>query len=197
MSRLFRGIYVTKLKELFENGALRLPDKLDQKKILNALMKKDWVVYSKPPFAGPKSVLNYLGRYTHKIAISNYRIIACDANFVTFTWRDYKDKNKVKKMKLSPNEFIRRFLSHVVPKGFMRIRSFGFLENACKAKSIETIRASLGVESPAPQKTQENKTQILNITGIDVSLCPYCRKGQLRVIQTIPSKFADVRYDTS
>jgi len=126
---------------------MKLPDKLTETlgqnnfdELLDVLMTKNWVVYAKPPFAGPETLLNYLGRYTHKIAISNYRILAYDAESVTFKWRDYADDNKVKIMILKPEEFIRRFLLHVVPEGFMRIRSFGFLSNACKAKKLRRYK---------------------------------------------------------
>lgn len=131
LSKLFRGIFVSLLRNLYEQQQIKLPDKLTEKlsknnfdKLLDTIMEKDWVVYAKPPFENSENLLSYLGRYTHKIAISNYRILSCDDQWVTFSFRDYADDNKVKIMQLGPEEFIRRFLSHVVPDGFMRIRSW-------------------------------------------------------------------------
>ena len=160
-------------------------------------MKKDWIVYAKPPFAGPEKLLDYLGRYTHKIAISNHRIVACDENSVTFKWRDFAVNNKIKLMTLSPEEFIRRFLSHVVPKNFMRIRSFGFLANACKAKKLAIIRKNLEVEAPTKQNKSDTATLMLTLTGKDISCCPHCHQGTLQVIRRLPTKFGNTIYDTS
>lgn len=207
MSKLFRGIFISKLRCLYQQEQLKLPDQLTKEltknhftKLANRLMKKDWVVYAKPPFAGPEKLLNYLGRYTHKIAISNYRILACDEKSVTFTWRDYADGNKVKIMTLEPQEFIRRFLSHVVPRGFMRIRSFGFLANACKAKKVTLIQKQL---KHKPRKSAEKKdvaTLMFELTGKDITLCPYCKQGKLAHVNTLPSKlskFSNTVFDTS
>ena len=106
MSNLFRGIYVSKLRRLFEDEKLELPKKLSWRKLLTQLMKKDWVVYAKKPFAGPEKLLDYLGRYMHKIAIGNERILSFDEKYVTFKWRDYADNNRSKIMKLPIEEFI-------------------------------------------------------------------------------------------
>ena len=160
-------------------------------------MNKNWVVYSKPPFAGPEKLLNYLGRYTHKIAISNHRIIACDGQSVTFKWRDYADGNKEKVMRLPPHEFIRRFLRHVLPSGFMRIRGFGFLANACKSKKIKIIQIALKHKPPSPVKKRDAAALMLELTGKDITICPYCKKGKLRRTDVIPSKFKKVICDTS
>jgi hypothetical protein len=207
VSKIFRGIYVSRLRALYNEKKLKFPGKQNKKQIkydfdglLNKLMKKDWVVYSKEPFAGPEKLLDYLGRYTHKIAISNNRILACDTDSVTFKWRDYSDNNKEKIMKLHPYEFIRRFLLHVVPTGFIRIRSFGFLASACKKKNIEIIRKEL---SYCPKKTKEKSKKIdvklimKELTGVDITLCPKCKKGTLCCIETIPSKFGRMKIDTS
>lgn len=204
MSKLFRGIFITKLRCLYQQEALRLPEQLTKEltkksfnRFIDTLMKKEWVVYAKPPFAGPEKLLNYLGRYTHKIAISNYRILACDEQSVTFRWRDYADGNKEKVMRLAPQAFIRRFLSHVVPKGFMRIRSFGFLANASKAKKVGKIQKQLKAK---PRKSAEKKdvaTLMLELTGKDITLCPSCKQGQLQRIRTLPSKFNNTVFDTS
>ena len=206
MSKIFRGIYIVGLRKLYEEGQLKIPNdkdsntSLDNPKnfdlSLNNLMKKDWVVYSKKPFAGPEKLLNYLGRYANKIAISNNRILSCSKESVTFKWRDYSDESKMKIMKLDPNEFIRRFLTHTVPSGFMRIRFFGFLANPCKKKNIEIIRKRLSYK---PKQKKEKGTQALmfELTGRDITLCSKCNRGYLHVIQTIPNKFAKTKFDTS
>ncbi len=200
LSTLFRGTYVAKLRQAYQAGDVKLPCKLtpvqfDQ--VLNEIMDKDWVVYAKPPFAGPEKLLNYLGRYTHKIAISNHRIVKYDEGTVTFKWRDYADKNKEKIMELKPQEFIRRFLSHVLPSGFMRIRGFGFLANACKAKKIKAIQKALKYKPSKPAEKQDATTRMLTLTGKDITLCSSCKVGKLRRISIIPSKFNNVIFDTS
>lgn len=210
MSRLSRGFYVSGLRKLYEENKLKIPTDSDSKTdlkikgnfdaLLNVLMEKEWVVYAKEPFAGPEKLLDYLGRYANKIAISNNRILAVDQESVTFNWRDYSDHNKNKTMKLKPEEFIRRFLSHVVPHGFMRIRFFGFLASACKKKNVEIIRKALSYYPKNKKEKSENidvKSLIKELTGIDISICPACTKGKLRRIETIPNKFRRTKIDTS
>ena len=114
----------------------------------NQLWKKDWVVFSKPPFAGPEQVLDYLGRYTHRVAISNHRIVNAEEDKVTFKYRDRKDNDTLKEMRLEANEFIRRFLLHVLPEGFMRIRHFGFLANRSKREDLSKCRMRLNLSEP-------------------------------------------------
>jgi hypothetical protein len=200
LSKLFRGIFVSKLRSLNQQNQLKRPDQLTENNfdgLLDVLMEKDWVVYAKPPFASPENLLNYLGRYTHKIAISNYRILAVDEQSVTFKWRDYTDDNKEKIMQLKPEEFIRRFLSHVVPDGFMRIRSFGFFANSCKAKKIQIILKQLKCKSADAIKKKDTATLMLELTGKDITLCPICKQGKLKRIGDIPSKFKGTVFDTS
>jgi hypothetical protein len=201
MSKIFKGIYISKLRSLYNEGKLKGLDTQNIDHLLDNLMHKNWVVYSKKPFAGPEKLLDYLGRYTHKIAISNNRILNCTQDAVTFKWRDYADGGKVKIMKLSPQEFIRRFLQHLVPKGFMRIRSFGFLSNASKKKYLEMIRSALPNSLKTKDKNKQDTTDIrmimLKLTGTDIALCPYCKKGILHRIMRIPAKFSNTIYDTS
>jgi Putative transposase/Transposase zinc-binding domain len=195
LSKIFRGIYITGLRDAYRKNILKLPEKLtdsltslDFDQLLNELMKKDWVVYAKAPFAGPEKLLNYLARYTHKIAISNHRILSCDAEFVTFRWRDYSDNNKIKVMQLKHSEFIRRFLSHVLPSGFMRIRSFDFLANACKMKKVKMIQEKLCYQPKKSTKELSIAEKMLELTGKDITICPVCKKGRLKRISNIPSK---------
>ena len=202
LSKLFRGIYISKLRCVYQKGELVLPDKLadnllakDFGRLLDELMDKDWVVYAKKPFASTENLLNYLGRYTHKIAISNTRILSCNEREVSFKWRDYSDDNKEKVMTLKPEEFIRRFLSHVLPSGFMRIRSFGFLANACKAKKIKIIQEQLDYEPPISDEKFDTAALMLKLTGKDISICPYCKQGKLRRTSVIPNQL--IPFDTS
>jgi len=198
MSTLFRGIYVKNLRQLYEANELQLPPSIHFDALLNTLMAKSWNIYAKEPFAGPKQVLNYLGRYTHKIAISNSRILACDENTVTFKWRDYSDLNKNKIMTLSAQEFIRRFLQHVLPNGFMRIRSFGFLSNAAKKKKIPRIQALLNYKPEKPTEKRDIKTRVLELTGKDISLCPVCKNGQLIRVERLNALLTATKaFDTS
>lgn len=205
LSKLFRGIYVSGLREAYQKNKLVIPPDPVTKTVnpmvfdslLNQLMSQSWVVYAKAPFAGPEKLLHYLSRYTHKIAISNHRIIACDKDSVTFKWRDYADGNKEKIMQLKPKEFIRRFLSHVLPNGFMRIRGFGFLANACKAKKIKTIQQQLHYKPPLLPEPRDTATRLLELTGKDITLCPLCKQGKLRRIKDISSTLNKRAYDTS
>ena len=140
---------------------------------------KTWIVYAKKPFAGPEQVLEYLGRYTHRIAISNHRIKAVAHGKVTFTYKDRQNKT-TRTMTLSALEFIRRFLLHVLPSRFMKIRYYGFLANICKRKSVLLIRRLIGKAMAVNNVAQETiQEKMLRLTGRDILLCPYCRKGRM------------------
>ena len=176
LRRVFRGKFVAGLKSAFQRGQLHLSGDLAgfaQPKVfaswLRLLFRKDWVVYSKPPFGGPEYVLHYLGRYTHRVAISNHRLVSFAHGQVTFRWRDSAHHNEQKLMTLTLDEFLRRFLLHLLPKGFVRIRSFGFLANRQRAKLLPLCFAAL--DSPAlsaqPQASADEPAP-------DLRLCPYC-----------------------
>lgn len=197
LSRIFKGKYVSLLRELFDSDALKFNPKsevINHKRqvssFLTSLMKKDWVVYSKKPFDGVKSVLNYLGRYTHRVAISNDRILESNHDNVKFRWRDYARANKIKTMTLEPSEFIRRFLSHTLPKGFTRIRSFGFLANKCKKEKISNIRKSINAPEESGLSAENSKSKditfihtLKRLTGIDISVCTHCKKGKMQIAE--------------
>ena len=149
--------------------------------------KKEWIVYAKKPFTGPEQVLEYLGRYTHRIAISNHRIKSIDNGKVTFTYRDRQQDNKLKEMTLSAMEFIRRFLLHVLPFRFMKIRYYGFLANICKSKSILLIRRLIGKDMEVQLFIVETlQAKVLRLTGKDISLCPHCKSGQMTYLTALP-----------
>jgi len=171
LSRHYRGNMVSALRSSANDGKLSRvthPGEID--KMLNALMQKEWVVYSKHCLNRTDSIIGYLARYTHRIAISNQRILDIQNDKVRFNYKDYRD-NQSKTMSLDYSEFIRRFLMHVLPKGFMRIRHYGLLANRCRAKSLKVIRQIL--QTPTPQTTT-------NANHAQASYpCPECRKGQL------------------
>ncbi len=185
LRRVFRGKFVAGLKCAFRDGQLRFSGHLTllaQPKIfaswLRPLFRKDWVVYSKPPFGGPEYVLQYLGRYTHRVAISNHRLVSCTNQKVTFRWRDSAHNNEQKLMTLSLDEFLRRFLLHVLPKGFVRIRNFGFLANRRRATLLPLCFQLLGAVQQ-PQAEQEASTAN---ESSPLWLCPKCG-GPMVVIE--------------
>lgn len=193
LAKAFRGRYISKLRGSYGKGELIFPGQTATLKeplafasLMRIVEKKEWIVYAKRPFAGPEQVLNYLGRYTHRIAISNERIKSIHDGRVTFSYKDRSNGNKREKMNLDSDEFIRRFLLHVLPDGFMKIRYFGFLANRKKKEKIERIRKLLGHISEAPERIKEGVVEMmLRITGKDISLCPNCKKGSLVTVAQI------------
>jgi hypothetical protein len=144
-------------------------------------------VYAKRPFGGPAQVLDYLGRYTHRVAISNHRLLGIDARQVTFSWRDYRHQNQVRTMTLPADEFIRRFLLHVLPDGFVRIRHYGLLSNCQREQKLARCRELLGAPStgtPQPER-RDWKTRYQALTGELIDLCPQCRVGRLLPVEVL------------
>ena len=178
MSRLFRGKLLAFLKKAHVEEHLEAAEE-DFTSFLKDLYAKEWVVYSKPPFNGPENVLGYLGRYTHRIAITNHRIVGMEDDKVSFRWKDYADGNKQKVMILEASEFIRRFLLHVLPDGFVKIRHFGFLSNRHRKECLEACRMLLGAKEAVPAPSETWQESLLRITGIDVTRCPLC-EGKMR-----------------
>jgi hypothetical protein len=172
---------------VFSKKTAPLMPKQNFQKLINAVSKKRWIAYAKRPFAGPDQVLEYLGRYTHRVAISNNRIISIDNGKVTFTYKDRKKDDEIKKMTLDADEFIRRFLLHVLPKGLMKIRYFGFLSHTNKKKDIKLIRKLIDPHVTLPEKINESISEMmLRLTGIDISCCPQCKKGKMMRIRKLP-----------
>lgn len=171
LSRHYRGNLVSALRSSAQEGKLnRVTNAGEIDKMLDALMQKEWVVYSKHCLNRTDSIIRYLARYTHRIAISNQRILDIQNDKVVFNYKDYRD-NQSKTMSLDYSEFIRRFLMHVLPKGFMRIRHYGILANRCRAQSLKVIRKILA--TPAPQKAEASHQEP------QTHPCPLCRQGQL------------------
>jgi hypothetical protein len=196
MSALFRGKFLDLLKRCFQSEDLVFPNPIRHLKpsrdfeiFRNQLYHKKWVVYCKPPFDGPKGVLQYLGRYTHRIAISNHRLLHLRNGEVSFLWRDYADNQRQKTMTLKADEFIRRFLLHVLPARYVRIRHFGLLANRKRKNTIALCRKILGDAKTETQPNTRKETwqeQLLRICGIDVSLCPVCQKGRMCMVASLP-----------
>jgi len=197
LSRVFRGKFLDFLKQTFNDDLLIFPGKAvvfktkqGFKALVNQLWKKEWIVYSKEPFGGPEKVLDYLGRYTHRVAISNHRIISAKDGIVTFSYRDRSDNNKAKYLKVKATEFIRRFLLHVLPKSYVRIRHFGFLANKCKTKNLTHCRQALQCEPEPPKPVKMNaRAMLLYLTGEDFNKCPHCKTGTMHISMELPKMF--------
>jgi hypothetical protein len=195
LRRVFRGKFVAGLQRAFQEGQLYFHGEmtlLAQPKIfaawLRPLFRKDWVVYSKPPFGGPEYVLQYLGRYTHRVAISNHRLVSFAEGKVTFRWRDSAHNNEQKLLTLSLDEFLRRFLLHVLPKGFVRIRNFGFLANRRRATLLPLCFHLLGAVQE-PQVEQKTSTAM---DSCHLWLCPKCG-GPMKVIERLTAAEIQLR----
>ena len=189
LSRLFRRLFLEGLMDLHRTGQLvffgdfsNLSEAKAFATWLTPFRKSEWVVYAKPPFGGPEAVLAYLSRYTHRVAISNARLVSADAQTVAFRWKDYRIKSggRQKVMRLATPEFIRRFLIHVLPDGFHRIRHFGLLASATRKANIRTIRALLCVERPDQAPASGPNAEIIPLTLREP--CPCC-SGPMRVIE--------------
>jgi hypothetical protein len=183
LSKVFRGKFLEGLMRAFESG--KLGDDTSVPKLCHALRSRDWVVYAKPPFAGPERVLAYLGAYTHRIAISNHRILSIQQNRVAFRYRDSANANKKKVMYLDAQEFIRRFLLHVLPKGFVRIRHYGLLANRNRKEKIARCRDLLTAPTPEQHAPQNRRERLLELTGVDIERCPACREGRMAIVAEI------------
>jgi hypothetical protein len=201
LSKLFQGKFLHSLKKMYNKNELELignaeflKDKNEFQKLLNKLYGKKWVVYAKKPFAGPKQVFKYLARYVHRVAISNYRIIDYSDEKVTFSYKDYRD-NKTKCMRLNNTEFVRRFLLHILPDRFMKIRSYGFLSNKTKRESLCLCRKLLNAD--IIKDTIDNSVSVgvdglINIVEKYQHKCPVCKVGKLCMMDIIPPLYMSI-----
>ena len=182
LSCLYRRLFLERLLAAFEAGDLtffshlaRLREPSTFGAHIQPLRSVEWVVYAKRPFGGPRQVLDYLGRYTHRVAIANSRLLACENGRVRFRWKDYRARDKGKAMTLDAGEFIRRFLLHVLPRGFRRIRHFGFLANAGRTAKLAQIRTALEApEPPSPVQPSDYRERYALLTGYRIDRCPQC-----------------------
>lgn len=188
MSKLFRGKFMAQLHKFYQNGQLNLSPKLAAGYHLmkSRVYTKDWVAYAKKAFGGPTQVLEYLGRYTHKICISNYRILKITDTHVTFRYLNRK-VNKVQYKKVTGGDFIRLFAAHILPKGFVKIRHFGILSSRTKKETLAMARKSLCVQPSPPKVKMTTREFMIMTTGKDPYACPLCKKGEMVVIATLPA----------
>ena len=195
LSQLYRRLFLERLQAAYDRGALNFSGRLRRlvqpagfAHHLAALRKINWVVYAKRPFAGPEQVLKYLGRYTHRVAIANGRLLACENGRVSFRWKDYHARGRSKVMTLEAHEFIRRFLLHELPKGFCRIRHYGFLANACRATKLAAIRTALQVQAPSPiPDFKDYRDRCEFLTGHRPDECPHCRGTMVVILLLEPT----------
>ncbi len=204
LSSRFRRLYLRYLEQAYTAGKLRfhgqlqhLSDPASFARYLAPLRKSKWVVYAKPPFGGPEKVLDYLGRYTHRVAISNHRLQQLQDGRVTFAYKDYKDGHQQKLMTLSADEFLRRFLLHVLPEGFQRIRHYGLFTNRHRAENLARCRELLGVSAPVAPPPRDYRERYRQLTGQDLLQCPQCQKGQMRRTSVLPAGAATSGWDSS
>ena len=202
LAKVFRGRYLARLQHAFDRGELHgtgglasLADPAAFSAWLTALRHSPWVVYCKPPFAGPEHVLAYLGRYTHRVALSNHRLVAFTDGRVRFRWRDYADGDRVKVMELDVDEFLRRFLLHIVPDHFVRIRHFGLLANRRRRSTLAQCRTLLACLPPPPVPKESVRDLMLRVTGLDIERCSVCPQGLLRRVAVLAP--TPIAWDTS
>jgi Putative transposase/Transposase zinc-binding domain len=208
LSRLFRRLFLESLEKAFDAGKLQLSGALEPLQQRTAFCQHlakaktaEWVVYAKRPFAGPAQVLDYVGRYTHRVAISNNRLLDIDNDQVRLPWKDYRHQGQVKTIKLSADEFIRRFLLHVLPQGFQRIRYYGFLGNRYRQQKLDQCRRLLGMpetgQEPSSSTEKDYRDRYEDLTGCSLRQCPHCHQGSMVRVSILPATKAPMTIDSS
>jgi hypothetical protein len=208
LSLLFRRLFLERLQNAFDDGKLRffsaleyLRDRCEFARYLEPVRKSKWVVYAKRPFAGPEQVLDYVGRYTHRVAISNNRLLDVEAGQVSFRYKDYRNQGQQKTMTLSAEEFIRRFLLHVLPHGFHLIRYYGFQGNRYRKEKLDQCRQLLGMPIPEvpteSSETRDYRDRCEELNGVSLRICPVCRRGHMVLIDAFEARSRPAIKDTS
>ncbi len=184
MRMVFRAKYLQGIKALNERKLIQLPERCNLQQIINKLYSKTWNLYAKAPCAGPEQVIEYLGRYTHKVAIGNYRITENDTmqGTVTFRYKDYAAGDTTKLMTLKGEEFVRRFEQHILPKGFTKIRSYGYLSNRGRTQRLEQITTAMDVPAHPPKVKTPWPVRLYEKFGISHTTCPHCKKESLELV---------------
>lgn len=194
MGIVYRAKFLQTLQQLITKGEVTLPDQKDIRQLINPLYQKDWVVYAKAPFGGPHAVIEYLGRYTHKVAISNHRIgsINNEDGTVSFSYKDYADEGKQKQMTLTIDEFIRRFQQHILPERFTKIRTYGYLSNRGRHHRITQVLKNMKLPLHKGLVKIPIELPMLEQFGIDLAECPDCKNKTLQLVKIFyPWKHAD------
>jgi hypothetical protein len=193
LSRLYRRLFLSFLDQAYRDGRLTFHDSLAELENKEAFddhlaeaREVEWVVYTKAPFGGPEQVLAYVGRYTHRVAISNNRLLKLEDGRVSFLWKDYRDGNTQKVMTLAAHDFISRYVQHILPKGFVRIRSYGILSTRNRPTKLARCRELLKAPAPAPV-AETWKDQLEKLTGQSIDECPACKQGQMKIVRMVPS----------
>lgn len=184
MEKIFKGYFLEQLKALKTSKNLKLKDENEFEKTISEVQFIQWNVYAKAPFAGPMQIVEYLGRYTHKVAISTHRITEITETEITFKYKDYRDKSQQKLLTLSHEEFLRRFEQHILPKGFVKIRHSGFLSHQNKNKRLENICEQLKIAAPKPKVELPVSVLAAMKYGIDITKCSICKIGTLELVAT-------------
>lgn len=206
LSRLFRRLFLEGLQSAFESGQLQFFSALDRLRdrrqftgYLAPLRKAEWVVYAKPPFAGPEQVLDYIGRYTHRVAISNHRLLDIAAGLVRFRYKNYRNHGQQKTMTLSAEEFIRRFLLHALPHRFQRIRYYGFLGNRYRQQKLARCRQLLAMQPPveSAEPPQDYRQRHEELTGVSLRECPVCHRGRMFTVEALAAYRSTAIQNTS
>jgi len=185
MEKIYKAYFLKRLNRLLGNGDLKFKDTDELLASLEKVRWKKWNVYAKSPFGGPQQIIEYLGRYTHKVAITSHRILNINDYSITFKYKDYLDRNKVKEMTLSHEEFLRRFEQHILPTRFVKIRHAGYLSTRGRVERIKTILSKMKLPSPMPKIKIPLILRVLIKTGRDISVCPKCQQGNLVLEQTL------------
>lgn len=182
MEPIYKGYFLKKLNNMVKNAQVSLPDDTNWAKLRDLLYKKKWMVYAKQPVGGVSQVVEYLARYAHKVAISNHRILEFNDKYVRFRYKDYNDGKKLKTMRLSNEEFIRRFEQHILPRGFVKMRHYGLLGNYKRKERINKVLKIIGLPLHPPNVKIPFHIRFLEKFGVDITLCPDCKKGKLQLI---------------
>ena len=194
MSMVYKGKFMEGLKEFIDNGTVVPTPGTDIRGLFNVLYQKSWIVYAKAPFGGPQAVIEYLGRYTHKVAISNHRITGIDEeqDTVSFDYKDYSDESKQKQMTLNGGEFIRRFKQHILPRGFTKVRTYGYLSNRNRQRRINEVLKKMWLPVHKGMVKIPLEVRMMERFGINVKECPCCKGNTLELVQVYyPWKHAD------
>ncbi len=184
LAKIYKGYLLKQMGKHIATNEIKVADVQAHETTVNIVGKKKWNVYAKAPFAGPAQVIEYIGRYTHKVAITAHRILHIGHNDITFKYKDYNDDDRQKVMTLSHAEFVRRFEQHILPHRFVRIRHAGFLCHRGKTERLQRIHTQLQLPPPPPKVTVPLHIQVMQRTGIDITICPVCKTGKLQLLNS-------------